>query len=74
MTGFEPAAYYSRSNRATKLRHVPRQQVYYTHDEQKKKMYNEIIEKYFVKSIHNTDKSKWKINIKETLVWQRLRH
>ena len=23
-TGFEPAAYYSRSNRATKLRHVPR--------------------------------------------------
>lgn len=24
MTGFEPAAYYSRSNRATKLRHIPK--------------------------------------------------
>ena len=23
MTGFEPAPYYSRSNRATKLRHIP---------------------------------------------------
>ena len=23
MTGFEPAAYYPRSNRATKLRHIP---------------------------------------------------